>query len=199
MIKEAEEDAQDVAPEDVVASGGALSVVQGWLGISNAAEVLASTKEELSGDLDKPRPARLGLGAKFLAHNKAVALTGGVEKKLARKITKNMHQQKAQEPWLQKKRTMGSTYSDDSDDSEDRNMSRARMVPGKKTAAGAPLQLPDNSKRPLGQQQQEQQQKTKKKHKKNKKGSLGQPMTLSQSVHLGGKGLLGWPPAAPSS
>eukprot|EP00232_Nephroselmis_pyriformis_P023064 CAMPEP_0182853114 /NCGR_PEP_ID=MMETSP0034_2-20130328/527_1 /TAXON_ID=156128 /ORGANISM="Nephroselmis pyriformis, Strain CCMP717" /LENGTH=88 /DNA_ID=CAMNT_0024983865 /DNA_START=69 /DNA_END=333 /DNA_ORIENTATION=- len=60
----------------------ALAQVKGWLGIDENSD--AEDYEEGDGEPEF-RPARLGLGAKFLSHNKAVAL-GGLENHLSKRI-----------------------------------------------------------------------------------------------------------------
>eukprot|EP00887_Chlorella_sp_A99_P003952 scaffold11.g3952.t1 len=69
---------------EVVASGQALSTVAGWLGIDNVDAALG--QEGLQAQYEQARPQGLGLGARFLPHSKALALTMGVERRLKRKI-----------------------------------------------------------------------------------------------------------------
>eukprot|EP00873_Tetraselmis_striata_P046171 jgi/Tetstr1/466435/TSEL_010963.t1 len=111
-----------VGVDDIVPSGAALQTVQGWLGVSNAAGLLAGLKEDQAVE-DGPRPARLGLGAKFLAHKKAVALTGGVEKRLSNKILNAAARRKQEKE---------AALSDSNSDSD--NMSRARAFTRKPAA-----------------------------------------------------------------
>ena len=68
---------------EVYANGVAFDVVKGWLG--SAGKDLEFDQWFGVEEVDADRPARqerLGLGAKFLSHDKAARLTGGVHKKL---------------------------------------------------------------------------------------------------------------------
>lgn len=66
---EARPTSTSVLPEDVVVSTRPMELVQTWLGMT---EEEADTILEASVDagLEGSRPPRLGLGAKFLSHNK---------------------------------------------------------------------------------------------------------------------------------
>lgn len=74
--------------QEIVHSNQALDVVAGWLGISNVSKVLEEGAKGLE-EYEQPRPQFLGLGAKFLSHNKAMALTSGVERQLGRRVLKS--------------------------------------------------------------------------------------------------------------
>ncbi|KAL2652151.1 hypothetical protein R1flu_020279 [Riccia fluitans] len=116
----------DKKPTEIVVTNNALKMAQAWVkSMSGGADSdpdeddPESTKaEEFSG----LRPARLGLGAKYLPHSKAAALMTPVEKKLRAKInaarrgdvTSDQHQHP---PSLQKDRTT-STSAADSDEEE---------------------------------------------------------------------------------
>jgi hypothetical protein len=72
---------------EVYANGVAFDVVKGWLG--NAGKDLEFDQWFGVEDVDADRPRRqerLGLGAKFLSHEKAARLTGGVHKKLVKAL-----------------------------------------------------------------------------------------------------------------
>ncbi|KAI7836920.1 hypothetical protein COHA_009252 [Chlorella ohadii] len=79
--------------EEIVASGEALRTVAGWLGVANVGEVME--KEGLNPEFEQGRTQGLGLGAKFLPHHKAVALTTGVEHRLSSKIKRTQERQAA--------------------------------------------------------------------------------------------------------
>lgn len=59
----------DVSMEQVIVHGSAWKVVTGWMGITEEEADKILMEGDVSG-LEAGRPARLGLGAKFLAHNK---------------------------------------------------------------------------------------------------------------------------------
>ncbi|KAK9816986.1 hypothetical protein WJX72_007875 [[Myrmecia] bisecta] len=73
------------AEPDLVYNGQALKAVKSWLGLSSTDEALEGAAA-VDPDWGKPRPAFLGLGAKFLPHHKAAALMAPVEKRLNQKI-----------------------------------------------------------------------------------------------------------------
>jgi hypothetical protein len=81
--------AEMVAPTmlTVKPSGLALSVVRGWLDQSEERAVGGQEREEDVVELDA-RPDRLGLGAKFLSHNRAMlaSTTSAVEARLGKKL-----------------------------------------------------------------------------------------------------------------
>lgn len=79
----------------------------------------------------KPRPARLGLGAKFLSHNKAMAAMGEVEKRLSQRIKRT--QEDIKEP--EQASTSG---SDEEEGAAARrsNAARAPVQPKKTARAG---------------------------------------------------------------
>jgi hypothetical protein len=75
--------AQAAQPE-IVPSGYALSVVSRWLPPPvDGEEALLDGKP---GAVDKPRPARLGLGADHLSHAKAAALLDPLQRRLERQL-----------------------------------------------------------------------------------------------------------------
>eukprot|EP00191_Tetraselmis_sp_GSL018_P000129 CAMPEP_0177609436 /NCGR_PEP_ID=MMETSP0419_2-20121207/19089_1 /TAXON_ID=582737 /ORGANISM="Tetraselmis sp., Strain GSL018" /LENGTH=176 /DNA_ID=CAMNT_0019104363 /DNA_START=35 /DNA_END=565 /DNA_ORIENTATION=+ len=122
--------------EDIVPNREALSVAQSLLGIRS--QDFLVQQAEHNGD-EKPRPARLGLGARFLPHNKAVSLVGGVEKRLAAKVVSSQQkrlgdvgastQERQSSKPNHQKRVPASTASVD-DDGSDEDMSRARAFQG---------------------------------------------------------------------
>ncbi|PRW60252.1 D-isomer specific 2-hydroxyacid dehydrogenase [Chlorella sorokiniana] len=79
--------------EEIVASGEALRTVAGWLGVADVGDVME--KEGLNPEFEQGRTQGLGLGAKFLPHHKAVALTTGVEHRLSSKIKRSQERQAA--------------------------------------------------------------------------------------------------------
>ncbi|KAL0019292.1 hypothetical protein WJX79_004722 [Trebouxia sp. C0005] len=71
--------------EEVVSSGQALKQVQAatWLGITDPGKLL---DDDPAAAAFQPRPEGLGLGAKFLAHHKAVHLTMPLEKRFGKRL-----------------------------------------------------------------------------------------------------------------
>ena len=91
-----QEDAADDV--EVYANGVAFDVVKGWLG--RAGEDLEFDQWFGVEDVDADRPARqerLGLGAKFLSHDKAARLTGGVHKKLGKALARSQRRRDEEE------------------------------------------------------------------------------------------------------
>ena len=91
-----QEDAADNV--EVYANGVACDVVTGWLG--RAGEDLEFDQWFGVEDVDADRPARqerLGLGAKFLSHDKAARLTGGVHKKLGKALARSQRRRDEEE------------------------------------------------------------------------------------------------------
>ena len=91
-----QEDAADDV--EVYANGVAFDVVKGWLG--RAGEDLEFDQWFGVEDVDADRPARqerLGLGAKFLSHDKAAQLTGGVHKKLGKALARSQRRRNEEE------------------------------------------------------------------------------------------------------
>ena len=80
--------ADDVTAGEVYANGIALDVVRGWLG-ATASDLDWDTFNDADDvDATRPRPERLGLGAKFLSHARATSL-GGVSRKLGGAIARS--------------------------------------------------------------------------------------------------------------
>ena len=80
-------DGEDV---EVYANGVAFDVVKGWLGKEGSDLDWNSWYGAEDVDGDRPaRQERLGLGAKFLPHSRAVQLMGGVQKKLGKAIAQS--------------------------------------------------------------------------------------------------------------
>ena len=90
---------QDAAEDvEVYANGVAFDVVKGWLG--RAGEDLEFDQWFGVEDVDADRPARqerLGLGAKFLSHEKASRLTGGVHTKLGKALARSRRRRDEEE------------------------------------------------------------------------------------------------------
>ena len=83
---------------EVYANGVAFDVVKGWLG--SAGKDLEFDQWFGVEDVDADRPARqerLGLGAKFLSHDKAARLTGGVHKKLGKALARSQRRREEEE------------------------------------------------------------------------------------------------------
>ena len=83
---------------EVYANGVAFDVVKGWLG--SAGKDLEFDQWFGVEDVDADRPARqerLGLGAKFLSHDKANRLTGGVHKKLGKALARSQRRREEEE------------------------------------------------------------------------------------------------------
>eukprot|EP00898_Chlorokybus_atmophyticus_P001357 jgi/Chlat1/2221/Chrsp17S02553 len=70
---------------EVVPSGHAYSLAQAWLDAADKAA--GRTPDETVEPVEvEPRPARLGLGAKYLPHARVAASLGSVEKRLLSKV-----------------------------------------------------------------------------------------------------------------
>lgn len=83
---------------EVYANGVAFDVVKGWLG--SAGKDLEFDQWFGVEDVDADRPARqerLGLGAKFLSHDKAARLTGGVHRKLSKALARSQRRREEEE------------------------------------------------------------------------------------------------------
>jgi hypothetical protein len=83
---------------EVYANGVAFDVVKGWLG--GAGKDLEFDQWFGVEEVDADRPARqerLGLGAKFLSHDKANRLTGGVHKKLGKALARSQRRREEEE------------------------------------------------------------------------------------------------------
>ena len=93
-------DANEGAAEDVevYANGVAFEVVKGWLGEEGKDLDFSAWygAEDVNGDRAS-RPERLGLGAKFLPHKKAMQLMGGVQKKLGKSIMQSRYRRQEEE------------------------------------------------------------------------------------------------------
>ena len=93
---------QDAADDvEVYANGVAFDVVKGWLG--RAGEDLEFDQWFGVEDVDADRPARqerLGLGAKFLSHEKASRLTGAVHKKLGKVLARSQRRRDEEEEFI---------------------------------------------------------------------------------------------------
>ncbi|KAI3429678.1 hypothetical protein D9Q98_005763 [Chlorella vulgaris] len=79
---------------DIVASGDALRTVAAWLGVGDVGEVME--QEGLNPEYEMGRTQGLGLGAKFLPHNKSIALTSGVEHRLGSKLKRTAERRLAE-------------------------------------------------------------------------------------------------------
>lgn len=101
-----------VSDVEVYANGVAFDVVKGWLGEEGKDLDWSAWygAEDVDGD-KASRPERLGLGAKFLPHKKAVQLMGGVQKKLGKSIMQSRHRREEKE---------------DDDDADDEDARRGR-------------------------------------------------------------------------
>ena len=80
--------ADDVTAGEVYANGIALDVVRGWLGATASDLDWDAFNDADDVDATRPRPERLGLGAKFLSHARATSL-GGVSRKLGGAIARS--------------------------------------------------------------------------------------------------------------
>ncbi len=83
---------------EVYANGVAFEKVKGWLG--SAGDDLQFDQWFGVEDVDADRPSRqerLGLGAKFLSHDKAQRLTGGVHTKLDKALQRSQRRREEEE------------------------------------------------------------------------------------------------------
>ena len=88
--------ADDVTAGEVYANGIALDIVRGWLG-ATASDLDWDTFNDADDvDATRPRPERLGLGAKFLSHARASSL-GGVSRKLGGAIARSSKRRRTDE------------------------------------------------------------------------------------------------------
>lgn len=74
---------------DIVASGETLRTVAGWMGVAEGELDGVMEREGMNPEFEAGRTQGLGLGAKFLPHHKAVALTSGVEHRLIGKLKRS--------------------------------------------------------------------------------------------------------------
>jgi len=88
--------ADDVTAGEVYANGIALDVVRGWLGATASDLDWDAFNDADDVDATRPRPERLGLGAKFLSHARASSL-GGVSRKLGGAIARSSKRRRTDE------------------------------------------------------------------------------------------------------
>ena len=88
--------ADDVTAGEVYANGIALDVVRGWLGATASDLDWDAFNDADDVDATRPRPERLGLGAKFLSHARASSL-GGVSRKLGGAIARSAKRRRTDE------------------------------------------------------------------------------------------------------
>ncbi len=70
--------------QQVVVLGKALKLAEGWVNQMNTGP--GTAEDDVGGEEIQNRPARLGLGAKFVPHSKFAATLNPVEKKLRAKL-----------------------------------------------------------------------------------------------------------------
>mmetsp|Transcript_24946 Transcript_24946/g.34375 ORF Transcript_24946/g.34375 Transcript_24946/m.34375 type:complete len:150 (+) Transcript_24946:95-544(+) len=69
----------------VVPSGYALSVVERWMSSTSTSSSVADDASQRESNSEATRPSRLGLGAKYLSHKKAVSASPA-EQRLGKKL-----------------------------------------------------------------------------------------------------------------
>jgi len=130
-------------PEEEVemfANGVAFDVVKGWLGTEGKDLQFAEWFGVEDVDCDRPkRQERLGLGAKFLSHDKAQRLHGAVQTKLGKALGRSQARRREEE---EEEETEGKSAAgnhrngDDDSDSDDGGRAGVSFARNEKQRAG---------------------------------------------------------------